>query len=108
MSKETSVTFFADDLGKKVYRKKVFYTLVVEQDVLANSEDEAEQKFLDGGGINHDEIRTNLTAETDGVETYYIEAHYQDSESTKVLGQVVYEDDQYAEEDGMVELGEVH
>ena len=45
MSKETSVTFFADDLGKKVYRKKVFYTLVVEQDVLANSEDEAEQKL---------------------------------------------------------------
>ena len=36
MSKvETDVYTFKDDVGKNLYRKKTYYTLVVEQDVLA-------------------------------------------------------------------------
>ena len=35
MSKvETDVYTFKDDVGKNLYRKKTYYTLVVEQDVL--------------------------------------------------------------------------
>lgn len=104
MSKNTNVTFFADDLGKKVYRKKVYYTLVVEQDVLASNQDEADEKFLEGGGIDYDAVSTSLTSEREGVETYYVDANFQESGDTELVGKVVYEDDEYAEEDGMVEL----
>ena len=52
MSKvETDVFYFKDDVGKNLYRKKTYYTLVVEQDVLANTKDEADQKFTDFGGL---------------------------------------------------------
>ena len=40
---ETDVMYFKDDVGKNLYRKKTYYTLVVEQDVLAKDKDEAEQ-----------------------------------------------------------------
>ena len=43
-----------DDLGKNVYRKKVYYTVMIEQEVLAQSQDEADEMFLNNGGINHD------------------------------------------------------
>ena len=37
---QTDVMYFKDDVGKNLYRKKTYYTLVVEQDVLANDKDE--------------------------------------------------------------------
>lgn len=92
------------DLGKKVYRKKTIYTLIIEQDVLASSREEADDKLLEGGGINHSEITKSLTEEKDGVETYMIDANYNDGELAKQVGEVAYEDDEYAEEDGMVEI----
>ena len=40
MSKvETDVFYFKDDVGKNLYRKKTYYTIVVEQDVLAKYKD---------------------------------------------------------------------
>ena len=53
---ETDVFYFKDDVGKNLYRKKTYYTLCIEQDVLANNKDEADQKFLDGGGIAHSRL----------------------------------------------------
>ena len=94
-----------NDIGKKVYRKKTTYTLTIEQDVLANSEDEAEQKFLDHGGIEYDEIKSSLTSEFDGIETYTIDCNYQDGETAKVIGKVDYDpDDEFAKEDGFVDV----
>ena len=49
MSVDTNIYPMKDDLGKNLYRKKTYYTLVVEQDVLAKDKDEADQKFLDQG-----------------------------------------------------------
>ena len=41
MSKvETDCYTFKNDVGKNLYRKKTYYTLVVEQDVLAKDKDE--------------------------------------------------------------------
>ena len=34
----------AEDLGKNAYRKRTYYTLLVEQDVLAKNQDEADRK----------------------------------------------------------------
>jgi len=101
---QTDVNYFKDDVGKNLYRKKTYYTVCVEQDVLAKDKDEADQKFLDGGGINHSEISRNITEEKDGVETYMVDTNYQESGDTEFIGKVAYEDDEYAKEDGMVEI----
>ena len=104
MTIDTEVMFFKEDLGKNLYRKKTYYTVCIEQDVLAKDKDEAEEKLLEGGGINYDNVNRDLTTERDGVETYICDANYDESGDTEYLGKVAYEDDEYAEEDGMVEI----
>lgn len=101
---KTDVLFTADDLGKNLYSKQTYYTVMVEQHVLAKDKDEADQKFLDGGGIDHSKITTSLAEAKDGVETTVVDANYTDSGKTTYLGKVVYEDDEYAKEDGLVEI----
>ena len=92
---QTDVTYFKDDVGKNLYRKKTYYTLVVEQDVLAKDKDEADQKFLDHGGIKHSAVNKNITDANEGVETYVVDANYSDSDTTQYLGKVKYDTDTY-------------
>ena len=94
MSVDTNITYFKEDLGKNLYRKKTYYTLVVEQEVLAKDKDEAEQKFLDGGGIDHSQINHEITETKDGVETYMVDANYTDSSKVEYMGKVVIEEDE--------------
>ena len=108
MSKvETNVYTFKDDVGKNLYRKKTYYTLVVEQDVLAKDKDEADQKFLDYGGLDHSKVKDDLTQTSDGVETYVVDANYTDSDTTKYIGKVKYDDDYQTLEEA-VESEDVH
>ena len=94
MSKvETDVMYFKDDVGKNLYRKKTYYTLVVEQDVLAKDKDEADKLFLDHGGIKHSAINKDIVDASDGVETYFVDANYTESDTTKYLGKVKYDTD---------------
>ena len=107
MSQLTDVYINKEDLGKNLYRKKTYYTLCIEQDVLAKNQDEADNLFSDNGGINHDKINKDLTDANNGVETYMVDANYTESDNTKFLGKVVY--DEYdglenAKENGDVEL----
>ena len=96
MSKvDTDVYTFKDDVGKNLYRKKTYYTLVVEQDVIAKDKDEADQKFLDHGGLDHSKIVKDLAQTSDGVETYYVDANFTDSDTTKYVGKVKYDTDSY-------------
>ena len=92
---QTDVMYFKDDVGKNLYRKKTYYTLVVEQDVLAKDKDEADQKFLDFGGIKHSAINKDIVDASDGVETYVVDANYTDSDTTKYLGKVTWDTDTY-------------
>ena len=92
---ETDVYTFKDDVGKNLYRSKKYYTLVVEQDVLAYDKDEADQKFLDHGGLDHSKIVKDLAQTSDGVETYIVDANYADSDTTQYLGKVKYDTDSY-------------
>ena len=108
MSKvETNVYTFKDDVGKNLYRKKTYYTLVVEQDVLAKDKDEADQKFLDYGVLDHSKVKDDLTQTSDGVETYVVDANYTDSDTTKYIGKVKYDDDYQTLEEA-VESEDVH
>jgi hypothetical protein len=95
MSNLTEVYTFKDDVGKNLYRKKTYYTLVVEQDVLANNKDEADQKFLDHGGLKHSAINKDVVDATDGDETYMVDANYTESDTTKFIGKVKYDTDTY-------------
>ena len=105
MSTKTKLYPRAENLGYNAYRKKTYYTLVVEQDVLARSEDEANDLFRDGGGINYDRITADLTLEDKGVETVMVDANYTGTTDTEYLGKVVLNpDNDHAEEDGDVVL----
>ena len=95
-----------DDLGKNAYRKRTYYTLLVEQDVLAKDQDEADELFRDGGGVNYDKITSDLLLEDKGVETVIVDATWTgDTGKTEYLGKVVLNpDNDHAEEDGDVVL----
>ena len=104
MTVETNITFTDKDLGKNLYRKKTYYTLMIEQEVLADNEAQADHKFLDFGGIDHSEIKGSITSQKEGVETLVADASYSDSGKTEYIGKVVYEDEPFAVEDGLVEI----
>ena len=103
---QTDVYPFKEDLGKNLYRKKTYYNLVIEQDVLAKNQDEADNLFSDSG-IDHSKIGKDLTEQKDGVETYMVDANYTDSGKTEFIGKVVYDDYdglENAKENGDVEI----
>ena len=106
---ETDVMYFKDDVGKNLYRKKTYYTLVVEQDVLAKDKDEADTLFTDHGGIKHSAINKDIVDNSDGVETYMVDANYTDSDTTKFIGKVKYDTDTYNQTlDEAVEAEDIH
>ena len=108
MSKvDTDVFVNKEDVRKNLYRKKTYYTLCIEQDVLAKNKDEADTLLSDNGGINHDKINKDLTDANNGVETYMVDANYTDSDTTQFIGKVVYDDYdglENAKENGDVEI----
>lgn len=106
MNKITDIMINKEDLGKNLYRKKTYYTLVIEQDVLAKNQDEADAILTDNG-IDYSKINKDITETKYGVETYMVDANYTDSDSTQYVAKVVY--DEYdglenAKENGDVEL----
>ena len=94
MAVDTDIFFNKDDVNKNLYRKKTYYTLVIEQEVIANNKDEADKKFTECG-IDHSKINNDITETKDGVETYMVDANYSDSDTTKYMGRVVYDTDTY-------------
>ena len=103
MTVDTNIYPMKDDLGKNLYRKKTYYNLVIEQEVLAKDKDEAD-KLFEECGIDHSQINHEITETKNGVETYMVDANYLESDSTEYMGKVQYEDEEYAEEDGLVEI----
>jgi len=104
MDKTTEIIFSEKDVGKNLYRKITYYTLAIEQDVLAKDKDEADKLFLDNGGIDHSQINHEITETKNGVENYMVDANYLESGKTNYVGQVAYTDDEFAKEDGDVEI----
>ena len=49
-------------------------------------------------------INAEITDEKEGVVTYMVDANYTDGASTDYLGKVAYTDDEFAEENGDVEI----
>ncbi len=85
-----------------MYTKKTYYTVMIEQHVIAKDKDEADDLFLEHGGIDHSAV-SNIAEDGMGVETTVCDANYTDSSNTEYLGKVAFdEDNEYAEEDGDV------
>ena len=103
MTVDTDIMVMKKDLGKKLYRKKTFYTLVIEQEVLAKDRVEA-GVLLSDCGVDYSQINHEITETKNGVETSMVDANYTDSGATEYVGQVAYTDDEYAEENGDVEI----
>ncbi len=106
MSELTDQYIGKDDIGKNLYRKKTYYTLCIEQDVLAKNQEEADTKLSDCG-IDYSKINKDLAEEKNGVETYMTDANYTDSDKTEYVAKVVYDDYdglENAKENGDVEL----
>ena len=101
---DTNITYTQKDEGKNLYRKKTYYTLVIEQEVLANNKDEADKLFGDSG-IDHSKINGEITETKNGVETYVVDANYNDSGDTEYMGKVVFDTDTYGDE--AIENGDV-
>jgi hypothetical protein len=102
---KTKLYVRAEDLGLNAYRRKTYYTVVVEQDVLARTEDEAYNLFREHGGINYDKITTDLALEDKGVETVLVDANYTGGTDVEYMGKVVLNpDNSFAFEDGDVVL----
>ena len=109
MSDLTEVYTFKEDVGKNLYRKKTYYTLCIEQDVLAKDKDEADAKFTDHGGINHSKINRDIADANEGIETYMVDANYAESDTTKYLGKVKYDTDTYNQTlEEAVEAEDIH
>ena len=92
MANDTNIMITKDDVGKNLYRKKTYYTLVIEQEVLAKDKDEAD-KLLGECGVDHSQITDSLAETKDGVETYMVDANYSDSGDTEFVGKINYDDD---------------
>lgn len=103
MTVKTACSYFAEDVGKNLYRKKTYYQIEVIQEVIAKDRDEADTLFLDHGGIDYSRVN-EIAQDGMGVETYVIDADYDRSEPTEYKGKVVFEDTEYAKEDGDVEI----
>ena len=94
MSVDTNIFFGKDDVNKNLYRKKTYYTLILEQEVIANNRDEADNKFTECG-LDHSKINFDITDQKDGVETYMVDANYNESDTTKYMGRVMYDTDTF-------------
>ena len=103
MTVDTNVIFTDKDVNKNLYRKKTYYNLVIEQEVMAKDKDEADKLFGECG-IDHSQINHEITEQKDGVETYMVDANYSDSNETEYVGKILYTDEEHAEEDGNVEI----
>ena len=106
MTVDTDIMVMKEDLGKKLYRKKTFYTLVIEQEVLAKDKAEADV-LLSDCGVDYSQINHEITETKNGVENYMVDANYLESGKTNYVGQVAYTDDEFAKEDGDVEINDM-
>ena len=102
MNKVTNILYTDKDVGKNVYRKTTYYTLKIEEDFLADDADNAQDLSMDTG-LDYSKITTDLVDDKGVSEVNIIDANYTDSEM-KYVGKVVYEDTEYAKEDGDVEI----
>ena len=99
---DTEIMVTQNDLGQNLYRKRAYYTMVIEQDVLADNMEDADIEF-GNSGIDFSKINREITEENGNVQTYYVDANFTDQDSTTYIGKVNFDPmDDDAQENGDV------
>ena len=99
---DTEIMVTQNDLGQNLYRKRAYYTVVIEQDVLADNMEDADIEF-GNSGIDFSKINKEITEENGNVQTYYVDANFTDQDSTTYIGKVNFDPmDDDAQENGDV------
>jgi len=99
---DTEIMITQNDLGQNLYRKRAYYTVVIEQDVLADNMEDADIEF-GNSGIDFSKINKEITEENGNVQTYYVDANFTDPDSTTYIGKVNFDPmDDDAQENGDV------
>ncbi len=81
-----------DCIGKSIYRIIQRHNLVIEQEILASSENEAFDLYLKNGGLNYSKMTTDLTNTSSEIETTLIDAESPNTR-TEYVGTVVQSKD---------------
>ena len=71
---KTALYLSKENKGLNVYKFTGKYELVVEQEILAKTRDEAFDLYLKEGGLNYSKIQSSLTETSPRIETTYIDA----------------------------------
>jgi hypothetical protein len=71
---KTALYLNKENMHQSVYKFTGKYELVVEQEILASSRDEAFELYLKEGGLNYSRITSDLTETSPRIETTYIDA----------------------------------
>ena len=95
---DTEIYFNREDAGKNLYRRRTYYTLMIEQEVLADTRTQAED-LLSDCGINHSAISRDLAENRGGVETRIVDAEYRDMDAVEYIGKVIMTEEDDAEID---------
>ena len=95
---DTEIYFNREDAGKNLYRQRTYYTLMIEQEVLADTRTQAED-LLSDCGINYSAISRDLAENRGGVETRIVDAEYRDMDAVEYIGKVIMTEEDDAEID---------
>ena len=95
---DTEIYFNREDAGKNLYRRRTYYTLMIEQEVLADTRTQAED-LLSDCGINYSAISRDLAENRGGVETRIVDAEYRDMDAVEYIGKVIMTEEDDAEID---------
>ena len=95
---DTEVYFNREDAGKNLYRRRTYYTLMIEQEVLADTRTQAED-LLSDCGINYSAISRDLAENRGGVETRIVDADYDSTDGVEYIGKVIMTEEDDAEID---------
>ena len=85
---DTEIYFNREDAGKNLYRRRTYYTLMIEQEVLADTRTQAED-LLSDCGINYSAISKDLAENKGGVETRIVDADYESMDGVEYIGKVI-------------------
>ena len=85
---DTEIYFNREDAGKNLYRRRTYYTLMIEQEVLADTRTQAED-LLSDCGINYSAISKDLAENKGGVETRIVDADYESMDGVQYIGKVI-------------------
>lgn len=85
---DTEIYFNREDAGKNLYRQRTYYTLMIEQEVLADTRTQAED-LLSDCGINYSAISKDLAENKGGVETRIVDADYESMDGVQYIGKVI-------------------